>query len=138
MGHATPAGAAAVVRFVAGVIQDLGGGVGIDWHGHRDRDLAIANCLAALDAGATRLHGSALGIGERVGNTPMDLLLVNLVLMGYLDRDLSELGAYCRAVSEACDVPDPRELSGRRARCVPDRDGRACRGRDEGLPQGRP
>ncbi len=107
VGHATPAGAAAVVRFVAGVIQDLGGGVGIDWHGHRDRDLAIANCLAALDAGATRLHASALGIGERVGNTPMDLLLVNLVLMGYLERDLSELGAYCRAVSEACDVQIP-------------------------------
>jgi isopropylmalate/homocitrate/citramalate synthase len=107
VGHATPAGAAAVVRFIAGVIEECGGGIGIDWHGHRDRDLAIANTLAALDAGATRLHGAAIGIGERVGNTPMDLLLVNLVLMGYIERDLSALVEYCEAVSNATGVPIP-------------------------------
>ena len=83
VGHATPAGAAAVVRFIGQVVEECGGGVGIDWHGHRDRDFAVVNTLAALDAGATRLHGAAIGIGERVGNTPMDTLLVNLVLMGY-------------------------------------------------------
>jgi 2-isopropylmalate synthase len=107
VGHATPAGAAAVVRFVAQVVKDTGADVGIDWHGHRDRDLAVINSIAALDAGATRLHGAALGIGERVGNTPMDLLLVNLVLMGYIQRDLRQLAAYCQAVSEACHVPIP-------------------------------
>jgi 2-isopropylmalate synthase len=107
VGCATPAGAAAVVKFVAGVVDDCGGGVGIDWHGHRDRDLAIANTLAALDAGATRLHGAAIGIGERVGNTPMDALIVNLVLMGYIERDLSALVEYCEAVSEATGVPIP-------------------------------
>ena len=107
VGHATPAGAAAVVSFIAQVVQECGGGVGIDWHGHRDRDFAVANTLAALDAGATRLHGAAIGIGERVGNTPMDTLLVNLVLMGYIDRDLSALGDYCRTVSEATGVPIP-------------------------------
>jgi 2-isopropylmalate synthase len=107
VGHATPAGAAAVVRFVAGVVEECGGGVGIDWHGHRDRDFAIANSLAALEAGATRLHGAAIGIGERVGNTPMDTLLVNLVLMGYLDRDLSALVEYCEAVSAATGVAIP-------------------------------
>jgi 2-isopropylmalate synthase len=107
VGHATPAGAAAVVRFVASVIEECGGGVGIDWHGHRDRDLAIVNTLAALDAGATRLHGAAIGIGERVGNTPMDVLIVNLVLMGYIERDLSALVEYCDAVSEATGVPIP-------------------------------
>ena len=107
VGHATPAGAAAVVRFIAGVVEECGGGVGIDWHGHRDRDFAVINSLAALDAGATRLHGAAIGIGERVGNTPMDTLLVNLVLMGYIDRDLSSLGEYCRVVSEATGVPIP-------------------------------
>jgi len=106
-GHATPAGAAAVVRFVGRVVEDCGGGVGIDWHGHRDRDFAISNTLAALDAGATRLHGAALGIGERVGNTPMDTLLVNLVLMGYIERDLSALVEYCEAVSAATGVPIP-------------------------------
>src|SRR5258708_6195351 len=78
VGHATPYGAAAVVRFIASVIEDCGGGVGIDWHRHLDRDLAFVNTLAALEAGATRLHGAAIGIGERGGNTPMGLLLVNL------------------------------------------------------------
>ena len=107
VGHATPWGASAVVRFAAQVIKDSGAGVEIDWHGHRDRDLAIINSIAALDAGATRVHAAALGIGERVGNTPMDLLLVNLVVMGFLERDLTPLMAYCEAVSKACDVPIP-------------------------------
>ena len=107
VGHATPAGAAAVVRFVAQIVEDCGGGVGIDWHGHRDRDFAVVNSLAALAAGATRLHGTALGIGERVGNTPMDMLLVNLVLMGSIERDLSSLIAYCETVSAATGVPIP-------------------------------
>jgi len=106
-GHATPDGAAAVVRFIAGVVQECGGSVGIDWHGHRDRDFAVVNSLAALEAGATRLHGAAIGIGERVGNTPMDTLLVNLVLLGYLERDLSALVEYCETVSEVTGVPIP-------------------------------
>ena len=107
VGHATPVGAAAVVRFVASVIAETGAEIGIDWHGHRDRDLAVMNSIAALEAGATRLHGTALGIGERVGNTPMDQLLVNLVLMGYGQHDLGKLSEYCRVVSEACGVPIP-------------------------------
>jgi 2-isopropylmalate synthase len=107
VGHATPAGAAAVVKFVAGVVDECGGGVGIDWHGHRDRDFAVVNSLAALEAGATRLHGAGIGIGERVGNTPMDMLLVNLVLMGYIERDLAPLVDYCETVSRATGVPIP-------------------------------
>ncbi len=107
VGHATPWGAAAVVRFAMQVIRDCGAHVFVDWHGHRDRDLAIINSIAAIEAGATRVHAVALGIGERVGNTPMDLLLVNLVVMGFIDRDLSPLMAYVEAVSDACDVPIP-------------------------------
>ena len=107
VGHATPWGASAVVRFAAQVIKDNRAAVEIDWHGHRDRDLAIINSIAALEAGATRVHAAALGIGERVGNTPMDLLLVNLVVMGFLERDLSPLMAYCETVSDACGVPIP-------------------------------
>jgi 2-isopropylmalate synthase len=107
VGHATPWGASAVVRFAAQVIKDSGAEVGLDWHGHRDRDLAIINSIAALEAGATRVHAAALGIGERVGNTPMELLLVNLVVMGFIDRDLAPLMAYCETVSEACGVPIP-------------------------------
>jgi len=107
VGHATPTGAAAVVRFVQSIVDDCGGGVGIDWHGHRDRDLAVINSLAAWEAGATRLHGAALGIGERVGNTPMDLLLVNLVLMGQRHDSLLRLGEYCELVARTCGVPMP-------------------------------
>lgn len=107
VGHATPAGAAAVTRFIKSVVDECGGGVGIDWHGHRDRDLAVANSFAAWEAGASRLHGAALGIGERVGNTPMDTLLVNLVLMGARQADLSQLTAYGALVAEACGVPMP-------------------------------
>ncbi|MDO8680433.1 MAG: LeuA family protein [Acidobacteriota bacterium] len=107
VGHATPWGASAVVRFAAQVIKDSGADVGIDWHGHRDRDLAIINSIAAIEAGASRIHAAALGIGERVGNTPMDLLLVNLVVMRFIDRDLSPLMEYCETVSDACGVPIP-------------------------------
>jgi 2-isopropylmalate synthase len=107
VGHATPTGAAAVVRFIKTIVEECGGGVGIDWHGHRDRDFAVSNSLAALDAGATRLHGAGIGIGERVGNTPMDTLLINLVLMGYIERDLSALCEYCETVSAATGVPIP-------------------------------
>ena len=108
VGHATPNGARAIVTFVRALFAELGVEVGIDWHGHRDRGFGISCAIAALEAGATRLHGAALGIGERCGNTSLDLLLVNLTMMGYLDRDLSTLGAYCEAVSRACDVPIPQ------------------------------
>jgi isopropylmalate/homocitrate/citramalate synthase len=104
VGHATPNGAKAVVGFVKGVIDELQVEVGIDWHGHKDRGFGVSSAIAALEAGATRLHGAALGIGERCGNTPIDLLLVNLVMMGYRDQDLTPLPAYCEAVARACDV----------------------------------
>jgi isopropylmalate/homocitrate/citramalate synthase len=107
VGHATPAGAAAVVRFIGEVVEECGGGVEIDWHGHRDRDFAVVNSIAALEAGATRVHGTAIGIGERVGNTPIDSLLVNLVLAGWIERDLSALVEYCELVSRVTGVPIP-------------------------------
>ncbi|MFQ6015083.1 MAG: LeuA family protein [Anaerolineae bacterium] len=107
VGHATPEGAYNLVTFIKGVVADTGEDVKIDWHGHRDRGLSIPNTLAAIAAGANRVHGAALGIGERCGNTPMDLLLVNLRLLGVIDNDLSKLPDYCRLASEACHVPIP-------------------------------
>jgi 2-isopropylmalate synthase len=108
VGHATPEGTERLVRFVREVLDDAGGArVGIDWHGHRDRGMGLANCLAAYRAGATRVHGCALGVGERSGNAEIDLLLVNLKLLGWIDRDLSRLGEYCLAVGEALGVPIP-------------------------------
>ncbi|MCP3915365.1 MAG: 2-isopropylmalate synthase [bacterium] len=107
-GHATPSGARALVRFVKEEIVDkLGVDVGIDWHGHRDRGLGLINALTALEAGASRIHGTALGVGERAGNTEMDLLLVNLKLVGWIDNDLTKLGEYCRLAAEAIGVPLP-------------------------------
>jgi len=107
VGHSTPNGARAVVKFVKSLVDELGVDVGIDWHGHKDRGFGVACSIAALEAGATRLHGAALGIGERCGNTPIDLLLVNLVMMGYREHDLQGLPAYCQAVARACDVRIP-------------------------------
>jgi isopropylmalate/homocitrate/citramalate synthase len=107
VGHATPTGARNLVSFVRRVIADTGAQVKIDWHGHRDRGLGLANTLAAIEAGADRVHGCALGIGERAGNTEMDLLLVNLKMLGVIDRDLTSLGDYCRLVAEGCGVPIP-------------------------------
>lgn len=107
VGHATPDGARALVRFIREVIAGTGVEVAVDWHGHRDRGFGVINALAAWEAGADRLHGTALGIGERVGNTEMDLLLVNLRLMGAIDADLSRLCEYCELASRACGVPIP-------------------------------
>ncbi len=107
VGHATPAGVRNLVRFIRGIVEETGADVKIDWHGHRDRGLGLINPLAAIEAGAHRIHGCALGIGERAGNTPMDLLLVNLKLLGWIDRDLKGLGEYCRLVSVGCDFPIP-------------------------------
>ncbi len=108
VGHATPDSTRAVVRFVLDqIVGPSGEDVEVDWHGHRDRGLGLANALAAIEAGATRVHGSALGIGERCGNVEMDLLLVNLVLLGVHRADLSVLMDYCTVTSRACRVPLP-------------------------------
>ena len=106
VGHATPDGTRALVRFVIDeIVGPSGEDVGVDWHGHRDRGLGLANALAAIEAGATRIHGTALGIGERSGNTEMDLLLVNLKLLGMHEADLTVLPDYCGLVAKACQVP---------------------------------
>lgn len=102
VGHSTPDGAAAVVSFVKKIIEEQGGGIRLDWHGHQDRGLGVINSLAAIQAGADQVHGSALGMGERVGNTPLDQLLVNLKLLGWIENDLSRLGEYCETASRAC------------------------------------
>jgi 2-isopropylmalate synthase len=110
-GHATPLGTFALVRFILSeIVGPSGEKIRIDWHGHCDRGLAIANSMAALVAGANCVHACALGVGERVGNTQMDQMLVNLKLMGippWADQDLTKLKAYCQAVSRATGVPIP-------------------------------
>lgn len=102
VGHSTPDGARSVVRFVKSLIEEQGERVRLDWHGHQDRGLGVINSIAAIEGGADQVHGSALGVGERVGNAPMDQLLVNLKLMNWIDNDLSRLGEYCQKAAESC------------------------------------
>ena len=106
-GAATPEAVWNLVSWVKKFLAETGAGLGIDWHGHRDRGLDLANTLAAIEAGASRVHGTALGIGERVGNTPMEQLLVNLNLLGMRHDDLTSLQAYVDSVSAATSLPVP-------------------------------
>jgi 2-isopropylmalate synthase len=107
VGAAIPQAVRNLVSWVVRLVDELGmtDEVGIDWHGHRDRGLDLANTLAALEAGATRVHGTALGVGERVGNTAMEQLLVNLKLLGWRHDDLSCLPEYIEKTSTYLDVP---------------------------------
>lgn len=107
VGYATPRGVEALVRFARDIIDAEGASVRLDWHGHNDRGLGTINSIVAARTGVDRVHGTALGIGERVGNTPLDQLMVNLRLFGWIQNDLTSLGEYCRKVSEATGVPIP-------------------------------
>jgi len=106
-GTAIPDGVFNLVSWVRSLVKNLGADIGIDWHGHRDRGLDMGNSLVAIEAGASRVHGTALGIGERVGNTPIEELLVNLKLLAMRDDDLSRLPEYVGLVSESTGVPIP-------------------------------
>jgi 2-isopropylmalate synthase len=119
VGHATPDGVRNLVQFTRSVIAGTGADVGIDWHGHNDRGFALENAIWALEFGADRVHATALGIGERVGNAPMELLLMNLRLLGQLppERDLTKLVDYCETVARAVhwQIPLNYPLVGRDA-----------------------
>src|ERR1700736_1575049 len=108
VGHATPQGAYNLIKFaVDEIVKPSGEKIRIDWHGHNDRGLAIANSLAAVAAGAHQVHAAANSLGERVGNTPMELMLVNLRLMGLINHDLSRLKEYCEKVAQATHTTIP-------------------------------
>ncbi|HXJ16028.1 MAG TPA: LeuA family protein [Candidatus Polarisedimenticolia bacterium] len=108
VGHATPRGAYNLVKFVIEeVVKPSGEKIRVDWHGHNDRGLAIANSLAAIAAGADQVHATALALGERVGNTPMEPMLANLLLLGLIDRDLTQLKKYSETVARATDTVIP-------------------------------
>src|SRR6202050_1480363 len=94
VGHATPRGAYNLIKFaIEEIVKPSGEKLRVDWHGHNDRGLAVANSLAAIAAGANQVHAAALALGERVGNTPMERMHVNLRLLGLIGvqgRDLSQ------------------------------------------------
>jgi len=118
VGHATPDGVRNLVQFTKNIVSGAGASVGIDWHGHNDRGLALENALWALEFGADRVHGTALGIGERVGNAAMELILLNLKLLGLLEgQDLSAMLEYCNTAAQAVGwtIPINYPLVGRDA-----------------------
>ena len=111
-GHVTPNGVKKLLNFIdEEVIKDGGykrNEIEVNWHGHQDRGLGVANNIAAVEAGADVIHGTALGVGERAGNAPLDQTLVNLKLMGVIDNDLTLLDEYMRTANKYIEVPLPR------------------------------
>ncbi len=109
VGHATANGVFNLVHFAEHVLLGMGrrGDVRLDWHGHNDRGHALSNALYAIEAGVDRVHGTVLGIGERVGNTSLDQLLVNLKLLDAEHRHMEDLATLVDRVSQACSWPIP-------------------------------
>jgi 2-isopropylmalate synthase len=107
VGHITPRGVRNLIPYVLQIIQETHEDIRVDWHGHNDRGLGVINTITAMTSGVDRVHATALGVGERVGNCSMDQLLINLRLMGYIENDLSGLAEYTRLASEATQVPIP-------------------------------
>ncbi|MEW5853224.1 MAG: 2-isopropylmalate synthase [Myxococcota bacterium] len=117
VGHATPDGVAALVTWTRALVRCMGVDVKLDWHGHNDRGFAVTNTLVAFETGVDRIHGTALGIGERVGNASMDQLLLNLKLLGSWPYELNALVEYCKLAGDIFGVGIPYNypLAGRDA-----------------------
>ena len=107
VGHATPNGVFNLIHFTRSLIRSMGTDTQIDWHGHNDRGFGLGNALSSIEAGVDRVHGTVLGMGERVGNTSLDLMLVNLRLLGIIDHDLADLAELVDIASSACEWPIP-------------------------------
>lgn len=107
VGHITPRGVRNLIPYVRQIIQETGAPIKIDWHGHNDRGLGVINTITAITSGVDRVHATAMGIGERVGNCSMDQLLINLKLMGYIDNRIDSLREYVQLTSAATGVEIP-------------------------------
>jgi len=107
VGHSTPDGVRSVISHVRHLLDGMNPAIGLDWHGHSDRGLGLINAIEAAVAGADRIHGCALGLGERVGNTHLDLLLVNFKLLGWIDTDLSRLKEMGDVIAEGTGMAIP-------------------------------
>ena len=107
VGHSTPDGVRAIIGHVRSMLDEMNPTVGLDWHGHSDRGLGLINAIEAAVAGADRIHGCALGLGERVGNTHLDLLLVNFKLLGWIDTDLSKLKEMGQVIADGTGMAIP-------------------------------
>jgi 2-isopropylmalate synthase len=108
VGDALPWGAKSIVKFVRGALDEAGyQGVRINWHGHSDRGMGLVNCFGAIEGGADVVHGTIMGIGERSGNAQLDMLLVNLKLLGLWEPPLDKLREYVEVVSASTGIGVP-------------------------------
>lgn len=107
-GGTLPARLAEIVRDVRG---RLDGALGI--HCHNDSDVAVANTLAAVDAGATHVQGCMNGYGERCGNVNLCSVIANLELkLGYTaigKENLKHLTELARYVADLANLPLRRD-----------------------------
>ena len=85
-------------------------GLDIEFHGHNDSGCAIANACAALEAGATHIDTTVLGIGERNGITPLGGLIARLYTLNrtYVSKyDLRLLPVLDARIAELCEIAIP-------------------------------
>ena len=114
VGALHPAATAFLVRRAVAVA-----GVPVQVHFHDDFGLALANTVAAAEAGATILDGTVLGVGERAGNAPIEELAASLELLygvptgAKLER-MSALAALVASVSRI-EVPPHKAIVGSHA-----------------------
>ncbi|MFC7979731.1 LeuA family protein [Streptomyces cinereoruber] len=108
VGVAVPTGTAALIRWTRYHFAERGHAMALEWHGHNDRGLALANSLTAHALGCARVHGTILGIGERTGNASLDQLVLNRVLDGGGHHDLMAIRAYAEYAEDVLGVPIPQ------------------------------
>ena len=92
---------------VSDVRVRFGGVIGI--HAHNDSDVAVANAMAAIDAGATHVQGCLNGYGERCGNSNLASIIANLELKKHHTtigpEKLPELASVARYIAELANLP---------------------------------
>ena len=96
---------------LADIVRDVrrrfDGVIGI--HTHNDSDLAVANSIAAVEAGATHVQGCMNGYGERCGNAALASIIANLELkLGHSTigpEKLAGLASVCRFIAEVANLP---------------------------------
>jgi 2-isopropylmalate synthase len=102
---------AVLASVVERVRREFDGVIGI--HPHNDSELAVANALAAIDAGATHVQGCMNGYGERCGNANLASVIANLeTKRGHTTvgpERLRQLTALCKYIAELANLPLPGE-----------------------------
>jgi 2-isopropylmalate synthase len=118
-GHVTPYGVEELVAFARSEVAAAGAKVELDWHAHNDRGLSVATALWAASAGVERVHGTGLGVGERVGNTSLELLVENLGRIGArAPVSKAALVEYCELAARTLHwtIPADHPIAGTRFR----------------------